>query len=520
MRRPWLAAGAGAAALVALSPVRDPDLWWHLSAGAKIFTDRAIPRADWLSFTMPGRSWCDFEWLAQALFHEAWQAGGLAGLWALKVSLFAAAAWLAWRLLSRAGASEEGRSAGLALWAACMLPRADLRVELFSNAAFLALLLGAERLQVASRRLLFGVATLFALWANLHAGFAAGLLLLLLHAAGEASDRQGGRALLFFTAALAGLAGTLLNPWGFGLYGLLGTHASESAAIARLIQEWGPMKPGRLVHWPAFLLMAATAAAFIRGRDKATTGSWLAAGAFGLAALLHARLIPYFAAAAIPLALGPLEEAIPALRRRICAGILAACAALALWASPPGRVFDDVYLPTRATEFLEKHPGLLERRMYHDWGWGGWLGFRFGPKLKVFQDGRYIFHPLFIEAASAARAPESWGAFLGKYGIETAMVENAPFMRKMTRLYPDGSRREFQRPFYIEYFPKEDWALLHFDEKALIFARRKAFQPGTLEALEYRLHRPRDGEALTDALERGEIDLKRLAAERERYSRD
>ncbi|HAH08004.1 MAG TPA: hypothetical protein DCM05_16010 [Elusimicrobia bacterium] len=512
MRKGWALCAAAVAALAALGPVRDPDLWWHLSAGRFLRETLAIPRADWLSHTMAGAPWVDFEWLAQAVFYGAWQAGGLAGLWGLKTLLFAAAAWAFWRLLGEE-LPVESRAAGLAAWAACMIPRADLRVELFSNIAFLVLLLGVRRLRGAGRGLLFGTAALFALWANLHAGFAAGLLLLLLHAAGEALDRRGGRALLLLSAALAGLAGTLLNPYGLGLYSLLVSHAAEGAAIARLIQEWGPMRPGRLVHWPAFLLMAAAAAAFIRGREKASTGAWLAAGVFGLAALLHARFIPYFAALAVPLV-------VPILRPRLCAGLIASCAALALWAAPPGRLFDDVYRPSRAAAFLEKHPDMLAKRLYNEWGWGGWLGFRFGPELKVFQDGRYLFHPLFVEAAEAARTPEGWGGFLDRYGIETAVVENSPLMRTMTRLYPDGSQREFRRPFFIEYFPRKDWALLHFDAKALVFARRSAFPPESIAPLEYRLLRPRDEEALADALERGEVDRKALEAERRRFAAD
>ena len=61
MRKGWALCAAAVAALAALGPVRDPDLWWHLSAGRFLRETLAIPRADWLSHTMAGKPWVDFE---------------------------------------------------------------------------------------------------------------------------------------------------------------------------------------------------------------------------------------------------------------------------------------------------------------------------------------------------------------------------------------------------------------------------------------------------------------------------
>ncbi|MEK9146275.1 MAG: hypothetical protein AAB339_11760, partial [Elusimicrobiota bacterium] len=141
----WAAAGWLAALPVLLLPVSDPDLWWHLSSGRWMAEHLRWPRAEWLSFTLQGRPWADFEWLGQLVFHGAFSLGGLGALWALKTALLGCVAWLLWRLLQ--GLSAPARAAGLAFWAACMIPRSDLRIELFSCAAFAALLLGLERIR-------------------------------------------------------------------------------------------------------------------------------------------------------------------------------------------------------------------------------------------------------------------------------------------------------------------------------------------------------------------------------------
>ncbi|MEI8190049.1 MAG: hypothetical protein WCI75_10070, partial [candidate division NC10 bacterium] len=488
----WRLSAFAAVALVALLPIGDPDLWWHLSAGRFIFQHAALPRADWLSYTMAGKAWADFEWLGEIVFYAAYRLGGLAALWALKAALFSMAAALVWLLLGRMGFDGSRRCAGLAAWAVCLIPRSDIRVELFSNAAFAALLIAVEWIRsvqfgraedARARKALIAFAAFFALWANLHAGFAAGLLLLCVHAAVSALDsaracdeaasiEARGRAAFFASAALAGLAGTLLNPYGPGVHVALLRHAAESPVISRLIQEWGSLRFGRAVHWPAILLLLAAGAAFIKdlragkaaaapapGLSGAGTmreehprplpsasegrasgelpahggiriGPWLAAGVFGLLCVRHARLIPYFATAAVPLALRLLDEAERERTRRLSAALVLVCAAFAAYRGFGGglfqRAWDDRYAPRAAAAFLEDHPELLGRRMYHAWGWGGYLGFMFSPRLRVFQDGRYIFHPLFAEAASAAKEPDSWGEFLSKYGRETAVVENLP----------------------------------------------------------------------------------------------
>ena len=76
-----------AAALVVLLPIGDPDLWWHLSAGRFIFEHAALPRADWLSYTMAGKAWADFEWLGEIVFYSAYELGGLKFLYVLKICL-------------------------------------------------------------------------------------------------------------------------------------------------------------------------------------------------------------------------------------------------------------------------------------------------------------------------------------------------------------------------------------------------------------------------------------------------
>ena len=68
------------AVLTVRSRFNDPDLWWHLRTGQIIWTNRAVPRTDLLSFTTGQHAWVPQEWLSQLGMYAAWSAGGYSGL--------------------------------------------------------------------------------------------------------------------------------------------------------------------------------------------------------------------------------------------------------------------------------------------------------------------------------------------------------------------------------------------------------------------------------------------------------
>lgn len=529
----WAAAAWIVSLPVLLLPVGDPDLFWHLSAARRIFEFAAVPRSDWLSFTMAGARWVDFEWLAQIIFYLIFLLNGLAGLLWFKAGMLVLAGSGVYALLSRCGLSSPVRAAGLAFWAAAMLPRSDIRTELFSHAAFAWLLtiLEGRRLERKPPRAVpaFALAVVFfGLWANLHAGFLYGLILVALYAGADLLERKDCN---LAWGLLGGALGAMFNPYGIGVYGVLLRHAREVGEVSRYIAEWGPLNLLRPEHWPCWLLLAGAAAALWSAR-RSGRRVWLlpatTLAVFALAALRHARLGAFFATAAVPLGLALAAKGglIPKKKRTLELGAAVLLSAVALFTAGRGwslgvfrRTHHTEYTPVLAARALE-HPELLGRRLYHPAGWGGFLGFRFGPRQPVFQDGRYIFHPLLLEAGEAVASPEAWRDFLDRYGIEVAMMENLPLELPNRRVYPNGSSRQFLRPYYLSYMPRERWALVFWDRKALIFARRGAVSRAFLEKAEYRLWRPGDAAARADALRRGEIDPGRLAEERDRHRRE
>jgi hypothetical protein len=70
--------------------VADPDIWWHLRNAADLMHTGRLPHADSWTFTVMGKPWVNFEWLAELGYYAAWQWMGVRGLY-LAMMLLASA---------------------------------------------------------------------------------------------------------------------------------------------------------------------------------------------------------------------------------------------------------------------------------------------------------------------------------------------------------------------------------------------------------------------------------------------
>lgn len=522
--RAWEVCGGAVLLASLLAPMADTDLWWHLSAGRAILDSGSVPRAEVLSWTLPGTPWADFEWLAQAVFALTRLAGGAWGLWALKGVLMLGAGAGVLAAARAAALAAPGRAAALALFAAGILPRADIRTELFSILAFAWLLAGLERLRAADwpmRRLghsTAAAAILFALWANTHAGFPMGLALMAAYLLGPSR-----RDLRWLTPLLVAVLATLMTPYGIQAWSVIAAHGRESDALRGLILEWGPLgvsRPGHAGPWLVVLAAAATVM-LAAARGRAPAAPELLALAIAASTVRHARLSgyaaalsPLLAACAARLSHGLWERAKP---RRGAAALCTAALLAALAAAKPWRLtagpYDPILVPVKAAAWLASQKELMSLRLYNPWSWGGFLAERLA--VPVFQDGRYLFHGLLAEQAEAVKSPTAWQAFLQEKGVELVLLENSPLMRDTILRGADGAQKPVKRPYYIQYMPRDAWAMVWFDDTALVFVRRDKLPQGTTE---YRWLKPRDGPALIEARRLGLVDEAGLAAEALRHA--
>jgi len=123
--RRWVTFGAVAvvAVLVAIGPIADGDIYWHLAAGRWMLGHRALLRVDPFTVSAGGWAWVDVHWLFQlavAVWH-AWT--GFAGLMVAKAGAVAGAAVLLTRAAERAAGARGRLLCAVALGGALIAAR-------------------------------------------------------------------------------------------------------------------------------------------------------------------------------------------------------------------------------------------------------------------------------------------------------------------------------------------------------------------------------------------------------------
>jgi hypothetical protein len=237
------AAFAALAALACSMPAQS-DTWWHLRAGLETAQGRS-PFVDHFSWTVPGGFFWNHSWLAQLIFFFVHRAGDMPLLTALCASMVTLGWWLVWR--------------------ECLGDVAE-RLLLLATALSISTITWSVRPQVAivllpvlvaqvGRSRLVATGLVMALWANLHAGFALGVLVLGGGVAAAVIYNRRALRVRLLTAGV-GLAATLATPLGLTNWREIAASLARSRANA--IIEW--QSPG---FGGVFLIFWALAAVFV-----------------------------------------------------------------------------------------------------------------------------------------------------------------------------------------------------------------------------------------------------------------
>jgi hypothetical protein len=456
-----------ASALVALavltvrSRFNDPDLWWHLRTGQIIWTGRAIPRTDLLSFTTGQHTWVAHEWLSQLSIYAAWRAGNYPGLmlWfcVAVASLLVIQYILCYLSSSNAKAAFLGAlitwffaTVGLAI-------RPQLLGFILLACELLILHLGRWR----DRRWFYLLPFLFALWVNVHGSFFLGMMVLAAVLVSGSFEVNAGllqsrvfdlarrKTLLWaFTLSSAAL---FVNPVGWQLLAYPLRTIFDWRMQLSAVTEWqrlsfdDPRAFGLLALAGAILLIA-----LIRRTVLYLDEAALLAVTLGMA-VLHQRLLFAWGIVAAPILCrqlaGILERFSRARDRTLPNAILMlASLGVTIAAFPsPASLAAQVRRgnPVEAVDFIRRTH--LSGRMLNDYVYGGYLSWAL-PEQKVFIDGRadvYAWTGVFEDYGRWATLRDDPNRLLDSYRVDWCLLSQSAPLTRVMRYLPGWSERYF-----------------------------------------------------------------------------
>ena len=401
-RGAWITAAALLLLVLTVQPLRDTDVWWHLALGRYIAAN-GIPAQEPFSFLPAAYPWVGQQWLYEVVLTGLIGAGG-AALASVVMGVAAVAALVVAALAVPRSARVPGPwlAAAMVVSGLVMAEVVGVRGQVLSLLGVAIVLFVITRWREGRGGFLWILPPLFLFWANLHAGFIAGLVILAV-AALIARPLAPAMALPRrpMSLAIAGcVAATLINPAGFGIYPyILETFANPT--LTQSITEW--TSPDFHGLWLRVFEVSVVALVFLwaTGGGPSLLDLVLAMGTL-VTTLLAQRNVSLFAIVALPqFALyghrAWTMRVAPLLARRrtplrfsplisgACVAAVAATVTVTLVPQLTPRAaasFEAGRYPVASTNYAASHyPG---QRLYSIDTWGGYLVYRLPQGRVVF----------------------------------------------------------------------------------------------------------------------------------------
>lgn len=373
----------------------DPDLGWHLAIGNKFLSGGGIIFYDQFSWTMPNYLWGNYFFAYQVIVAYLFKHFGFLILTLVFGFLGSGAAFL---LLPKRLSFEKI----LAVFLGVVVSSTTLSVRpsMVSFFLFAVLIFFLERRFFEKRILAVFWFLFFAVWANFHQGFLAGLFVFLTFATFDflrkISIKERVDLLPRLFCFLAAVLGTLTTPFHFLIYKAIFLDLSGHRTWVG-IAEWQPI----VLTFPSniFFAMSGIVFVFILFRKfRELEPPWFITAAFLFAmAFVVANMIFIWGAIFIFIASRYLDYK---LNLKLSAfakiSLIFSCVAVSLSlflnfgagilesSNLSNRLASDKY-PVAAVEFMKKED--LVSGLFNDYGWGGYIDW-FYPEAKVFIDGR------------------------------------------------------------------------------------------------------------------------------------
>jgi tetratricopeptide (TPR) repeat protein len=511
------------AAAVALGTTKleDPDAWTHLAMGREIVRLGTLPASEPFTFPSGGMPFYHMEGLFAVVLYLSYAAAGVTGVILLKAALTALLMLILWKDSGLPRDEEGNRATALMIRMAVLLgclvmirprlvERPDLALMVFLSFTIYAL--NAYLYQ--DRHYLYWLPPLQILWANVHPSVLVGMVPFVAILAGGGTLRllrrwrgwdvgtpPSPRQLKTVAAVFAGVLGaSLINPYGLEAL----TLAVRFATMTWHKQYIVELLPPSLTAQPGpFIVTALVGAVIIATARRVPLSTVLLVAPFAVLALSARRFSFLLAVVAAPVLArsfvafadwlaGAGRRLVPTLSAGTACAAAAATVLAVLNVAPfadarklPGFGVNDLFLPERALRYLDSIG--VGGRVFNTFHWGGYLAWRDFPRRLPIIDGRgYVEPDLLWEIRFARQHAALLEQLYSRYAFDVAVLA-----------YPPRDRAE------PDAFASPRWALVYWDDVALVYLRRSARLATHIERDEYRHVDPAKGPEALMALVAG-----------------
>ena len=460
--------------------ILDPDFWWHIRIGRWMVENGHLPSNDIFTYTVPSHVWTDHEYLTEMLMWLVYSKTGALGIGLAFGAVTYAGFYVMYRQVRRQPFVIAGL--GLALGAIAGAPIWGPRAQMITFALTCLELYWLQGYLSGRSRALQFFPLVMALWANLHGGWVIGFVWLGVALVAELvgwvwepsnpAHRAHARLVAIVTAASA--VAVLATPHGFNLY-LYPFQTVASMAQERLIVEW--FSPD--FHQPYLHPFEGMVLLLIVGfaLKRPTLYDLLLSVVAVALALQSVRNVALFIAATTPVLINTYSEAWKEISKArgwklqlptqpmfaVATAIaliviaLATVAHIATETSPSHQsMLTDTTYPVGAADWLVAHPE-VGTRMYNQYGWGGYLVYRFYPQANrrvfIFGEAALMGDDLLNEYQDVQTLRPDWKSVLDRNGVDYIVYNRGEALANVLATQPD-------------------WTLVYQDSGAVIYVRK------------------------------------------------
>lgn len=464
--------------IYATGPIADNDFWWHLKTGEIMVQNGGLLQSDPFNFTSDGivsaieRVILKGYWLWQLMAYALYSLLGFNGISLLNFFTALAMAGVVTRQMRREGVGDVLTI--LLLTLGFSLVRNTYYLERPQVVSFLlAAILIAQLARVRDGgRLSWPLPLLMVFWANIHAGFVFGDIVLVCFVVGAVIEYRQDLSRLrhIILWAVIGIGASLINPNGALVFGELMSFSSSS--VNEFQNTWVKFQLGNWFVVILWLLIAL----YVFGLWLSRRVYWpelVVALFLAYSSVSYMRNVAFFAVAMLPAIGLSLQQGMTLRSISIPPrwGFLLICIAAAglLWQTnvhwqkmrnegPVSSIF-----PDKSTQFILDSG--LQGRMLNGYNVGGYLLWRLYPQHRIFIDGRGLEAEVFSDwlAMTSASLQEEGGrkefeVLLERYDIDYVVSD----------IQHQGGRLFSLLKFLMV---KAEWIPVYVDQQSFILVR-------------------------------------------------